>query len=59
MKGPNGIQVLRKLGILDQVLHIADEPLAMRTFLFLSGLPDHNIIYDVKRFPFFSTNIDS
>lgn len=43
---PNAIQALRKLGVLDQILHIADEPLAMRTFIFLSGLSDHSIICD-------------
>ncbi|GJJ14209.1 hypothetical protein Clacol_008471 [Clathrus columnatus] len=44
--GPNGIQALRKLGVLDEVLRISDEPLAMRTFIFKSGLPDHSLIYD-------------
>ncbi|KAF8590394.1 FAD/NAD(P)-binding domain-containing protein [Ramaria rubella] len=44
--GANGIRALRSLGILDAVLQRAEEPLGLRAFLFLSGLPGHEVIYD-------------
>jgi len=45
--GANGIRALRGLGILEAVLERAEEPLGLRGFQFISGLPGHEDIFDV------------
>jgi salicylate hydroxylase len=48
--GPNGVRALRGLGILDTVLGKTGEPLETRGMLFVSGLPGHELIYDVRNY---------
>lgn len=52
-KGPNGLYVMRELGILDAVLAIASEP-SKRLFSFISGVGDHQEIFDVRELLSFS-----
>ncbi|KAF8515185.1 FAD/NAD(P)-binding domain-containing protein [Gautieria morchelliformis] len=52
--GANGVRALRGLGILDTVLEKTGEPLEKRGFLFMSGLPGHEMIYD---YPVLDTDV--
>ncbi|KAF8523769.1 hypothetical protein BU17DRAFT_43512 [Hysterangium stoloniferum] len=42
----NAIRAFNGLGILDDILKVSDQGLAMRPFLFISGLPGQELIYD-------------
>lgn len=46
--GINAIRALHGLGILDDILAKVEEPLVPRAILFVSGLPGHEIVYDVR-----------
>ena len=45
--GPNGLRALRGLGILDSLLASLDDQPDQRGCVFVSGLPGHELIYDV------------
>jgi salicylate hydroxylase len=46
--GPNAVRALRGLGVLDDILARVEEPLGKRALLFISGLPGHEEVYDVR-----------
>ena len=47
--GPNAVNALRGLGVLDEVVAKADPPkLGMRPYTFISGKGDHYHIFDVR-----------
>ncbi len=47
--GPNAIRILREIGVFDEVLTSSGEAcLDRKSFLFRSGLGEHEVIYDVS-----------
>ncbi|TCD64571.1 hypothetical protein EIP91_003898 [Steccherinum ochraceum] len=45
--GPNAVRILDDIGVLQDVLECCDEPeVNLRSFIFYSGMADHQFIYD-------------
>ncbi|KAH7914736.1 hypothetical protein BJ138DRAFT_999357 [Hygrophoropsis aurantiaca] len=50
--GPNALRALDALGLLEIIMSKANEPTpSLRSFLFLSDLPGHQVIYDYPALP--------